>query len=121
MVGITNFTNVTQEQILGMTNLTTPIDFFIYINNVVFEGYGFYLLLWALFIILFISAQNFRKEPLSNGLYSSGLVSIIAIFLRGIQASIDGNYIAMLTDYQMWTFPLIASILGGIIWATKKF
>jgi len=121
MVGINNFTNVSIDQLTGMTNITNPVDFLVYINDTVFAGIGFYLLLWSLFIILFISAQNFRKEPLNNALYSSGIVSIIAIFLRGVQAYLDGNYISMLTDYQMWTFPLIASILTGVIWVSKKF
>ena len=120
MVGITNYTNVTIDQINGMTNLTNPIDFLIYVNNTVFDGYGFFLLLWALVVILFISAQNFRKEPLNNLLYSFGIVSIISIFGRGVMAYLDGNYISMLTDYQMWIFPLCSSILAGIIWISKK-
>lgn len=120
MSGINNFTNVSLEQITGMTNMSTPVDFFIYINHVVFNDMGIYLLLWTLFVILFISAQNYSKEPLNNALYSSGIVSIIAIFIRGVQAYLESNYIAMLTDYQMWTFPLIASILVLIIWISKK-
>ena len=120
MVGIINVTNVTMEQITGITNFTNPAEMFIYINQVVYEGWGFYILLWLMAIILFVAAQNYRKEPLSNLLYSVGIVSIVSIFARATQAYIAGDWVSMITDFQFWTFPLLTALTGGLIWANKK-
>lgn len=118
--GIFNFTNVSQESITSMTNSTNPAELLIRINEVVFNGYGFFLGFLAFFVVLFLSAQSFRKEPLSNLLYSSTIVSVVAILSRGVQAYIEGNYYSMLTDYLMWIFPLMSSIFAGALYISKK-
>jgi len=120
MVGITNVTNVSMEDILQITNFTTPADMFLYVNEVIYGGWMFYMLMWVLAIILFVTAQGLRKEPMSNALYSFGIVSIISIFARSVQAYYQGNWISMLTDFQFWTFPLITSLLGSTMWAIKR-
>ena len=121
MPGIINVTNVSIEDITQIANFTNPAEMMVYVNHVIYEGWAFYLLFWLLAIVLFIAAQKYRKEPLNNALYAFGIVSVISIFARAVQAYILGDYVALLTDYQFWTFPLLTSLIGGIIWANKKF
>jgi hypothetical protein len=119
-IGFVNVTNTSIELINNVGNYTNPAEIFVYINHVMFNDFLFYPLFWLLAIILFVTAQNIRKEPLSNLLYAFGITSIVAIFARTTQAFILGSYVSLLIDHQFWTFPILTALIAMIIWATKK-
>ena len=119
-IGFINVTNTSIDMINNIGNYTNPAEIIVYINHVMFNDYLYYPLFWLLAAILFIAAQNFRKEPMANALYAFGLTSIVAIFARASQAYILGDYVSLLTDHQFWTFPLLTALMAMIIWATKR-
>jgi hypothetical protein len=69
---------------------------------------------------LFVAANKVRDEPLNNAMYSGAVVSILSLILRAIEISESGIIRGLLTDHQMWLFPLITTIIAGIVWATKQ-
>lgn len=120
MVGINNITNVTLDQINKIGNSTSLSEFFIRIDQTVYGGIFWFIMLWVFWAIGFMAAQRFKDQPLNNAMYSGAVTSVLAILLRGIQLTIDGNLLSMITDWQMWIFPLITMVLAAIIWAIKE-
>ena len=61
-----------------------------------------------------------KDQPLNNWMYSSALVSFIAIILRTITHVIDGTTYALIDDVKFWMFPLMTIVTVGIVWMTKQ-
>ena len=119
-IGITNTTPVNISIINDIANSTNPVEFMVKVNTILFDGYLFFGLFWVLWLILFIAAQMREKQPLVNAMYSGAIISVLAFFARLAQAQIEGNYYSILTDYQMWMFPILTIILAASVWATKE-
>jgi hypothetical protein len=115
-----NATNVTLEGVKDIVNVTSAHDFMINVNQDIYGGWLFFILLGLLWIILFVAANKVRDEPLNNAMYSGAVVSILSLILRAIEISESGIIRGLLTDHQMWLFPLITTIIAGIVWATKQ-
>ena len=120
MVGITEFNNVTMDNITSVLNMTNPTDFFINVNNTIYGGWLFFILLLAFWIILYLAAQDFKDQILNNVMYSGAVISILSLLLRALFITKDGVIIGLLTDMQLWIFPLITVLSAVIIWATKE-
>lgn len=118
-MGIFNATNVTLENLTAIVNVTDPMEFFINVNTIVYDGWLFFVLLSVLWVILFITANRFRDEPLNNSMYSGAIVTVASFLLRGIIISRNGVVTGLLTDHQLWVFPVITIVLAVIVWATK--
>ena len=117
---INETTNVTLEKIIEIINVTTPGEFLIRANQTIYNGVFYFVLLWVLWIILFMAAQKLNdKYPLQNAMYSGASVSIVGFIMRAITHSIDGVTYSLVTDHQMWIFPLITIVIAAIVWATK--
>lgn len=118
---ITNQTNVTLQNIIDIVNITKPEDFFIRANTIIYQGVFFFIMLWLLWLIMFIVANKIKDhQPLPNMMYSGAVISILGFIMRAITTQINGVTYGLLTDHQMWIFPIITVILAGIIWATKN-
>lgn len=115
--GITEITNVTIQNITSIINLTTgdPIEFYIRANTTIYGGWFWFIMLWVLGFILYIKAQNKDNQPLINAMNVAAILTIISFFLRAITLVIDGVPRGLLTDYQMWMFPLVAIILAAVV------
>lgn len=121
MPGMINATqNISIDQINDLANVSSLPDFLIKINQVVYNGYLWFIILWVLWIILYRSAQQRNDQPLNNAMYSGAIVSIASFLLRGIIISRAGGVIqGLLTDHQLWIFPIITAVLAVIIWSIK--
>lgn len=120
MPGMINATqNISIDQINDLANISSLPDFLIKINNVVYSGYLWFILLWVLWVILYRSAQQRNDQPLNNAMYSGAIVSIGSFLLRGIIITRAGGIEGLLTDHQLWVFPIITAILAVIIWSIK--
>ena len=104
--------NVTLTNITKIMNVTSgdPAEVWININHYVFGGWFFFILLCLMGIILFRKAQQKQDQPLINIMYISTALTLISFFARAMFIFIDGIQVALLTDFQMWLFPLIAVI-----------
>jgi len=120
--GITNATIVTYDNITKLTNFSgDPIKFAINSNHLIYNGYFYFIMLLVLWFILFRIIQEKSDQPLNNIMYSGIIVSLVAFFWRAIEmVTTDGNVIALLTDFQMWIFPLVTVLDAGIIWFIKR-
>ena len=109
--------NITLENITSMLNLTTgePAEFLINVNWQVYGGWFFFIMLWLLGIILFRLAQTRQDQPLINAMYIMAGLTILSFFLRAIYVIKGGVVYALMTDWQMWIFPLFASLLAAIV------
>ena len=119
-IGINNMTSVTLQNLTDITNVTTYPEFLINVNHIVWGGVFFFIMLWLFWIILFIAAQQVKNEILINAMYSGAIVSVLSFFARAIYVVQMGVVKGLLTDAQMWIFPIITLCLAGIIWATKR-
>lgn len=119
-LGMENITTITLDNLTQIGNITTPAAFYVNVNQIIFNGYFYFILMWVLWIILFIAAQQTRDELLNNAFYSGAVVTTVSFLLRAVEVVVNGLPTGLLTDYQMWAFPVLTLMLGAIIWATKE-
>lgn len=116
-MGMINQTNVTMANINEIINISTgdPLEFFINVNTLAFDGWFFFIMLCLLGIILFRKAQQKQDQPVINVLYISTALTIVSFFMRALFIIKSGVYFGMITDFQLWIFPLIAIISAVIV------
>ena len=122
MPGIVNNT-LSSINITDITNLASHTDypgFMVAVNNTIFNGYLYFIMLWLLWVILFLITMRFSDQLLNNAMYSGGIVSIISLFLRVIEIVQNGFLLGLINDKQMWVFPITTILLAGLVWATKE-
>jgi len=120
-LGIINHTtNITLKNITKLGNFTDPVGFFTNVNEIVYGGYLYFILLWVMLIIMYLALQQREDQPLTNIMYSSAIVTILSFFYRAIEITQSGITRGMLTDYQMWIFPLISAVCITLIWLTRE-
>jgi len=117
---ITNTTNITLNNVTNLANSSSVSEFFIKVNQQVYEGWMFFIILLIIWVVLFISFNKYRDQILSNLMYSGGIVSILSFILRGVNMSINGVWQGLLTDHQLWIFPVITILITALVYATKE-
>ncbi len=120
MVGITNITTITMDNITGIVNASNFPELLININHTVYGGMFFFVMLWVLWVILLKVAEDRYPDILRNAMYSGVVVSLVSFLLRGVIVLVDGTIHGMVTDFQLWIFPLITIILAVILWQTRE-
>jgi len=85
----------------------------------VYDGWLYFIILWVLLVVFYFKLNGSNDQPLINLMYASTIISVLALFLRMIEVVRNGVTEGLLTDYQMWIFPLIAILLAGVNWAIK--
>lgn len=113
--------NITMKNLTDVATSTSgdPIEFFINVSQIVYNGWYWFIMLAVLWIILFFAAQEFKDLGLINFMYAGALISIISFIFRAITVLHDGVIWGMLSDFQMWVFPLITIICAVIVYNTK--
>lgn len=109
-MGIFNATNISLDNLTSLVNVTNPVQFLQNVNNIVYDGVLYFVLLWVLAFILFVVAQKSKDSILVNMMYSTAICSIAGFLLRGM---------SLMSDYQTAVFPLITILLALIVWATR--
>ena len=89
------------------------------VNETIYGGMLWFIMLIVLWIILFRASNKARDQPLNNAMYSGAAVSIIAFLSRAITTTISGTKFSLINDHQLWIFPIITIILAVIIWSIK--
>ncbi len=114
---INGTTNVTIDILQDIVNVTSYPEFIIKVNQTIYNGVFWFIMLAVLWIILFRASNKVRDQPLNNAMYSGAVVSIVAFLSRAITATIDGTKFSLINDHQLWIFPIITIILAVIIWS----
>lgn len=112
MVGIDNVTIITQADITSFGNVSGMSELMIRISNDVYGGMLYFILLFVLWIILFFALQDRDDQPFINIMYSGAGVTIVAMILRAVIVYQDGIERGLLSDAQLWVFPIITIILA---------
>ena len=120
-MGIVNASNVTLANITKIVTITSgdPAEFLVRINNVAFGGWFVFIVLWVLAVILYMIAQEFEDKPLANATAIFTILAIIGFFLRAIHFTINGAEWYLITDFQMWVFPMLSVVFAGIMYFTR--
>lgn len=120
-MSITNATVPSIATILNVTNSTSPAEVLVNINNYLFNGMLFFLLLFTLWIILYLISINIDNDyPIESAMTTGAVVSVISFFLRAVYIMKDGVVYGLISDAQLWIFPILTIILALIIWANKR-
>ena len=119
-LGIGNVTAVTMQNLTDITNVSSLPELFININHIVYGGILYFILLWVLWVILFLAANQRNNAILQNIMYSGAVVTIISLFLRAMEVSTNGLPLGLLTDFQMWVFPIITILVAAVLWMTRQ-
>lgn len=118
-MGILNTTVVSQENITSLVNASGLGEFMVNVNHTVYSGYLYFVLLWVLWAILFLVAQKFRDQVLSNVMVTGLVVSFVSFFLRAVYVVREGVVLGLVTDNQLWVFPILTLLSVLVAWATK--
>ena len=118
-LGIYNVTQVTMDNITRISNVSSFPKFLINVNNIVYGGWLFFIILIVLWFILFIAAQKVKDQPLNNLMYAGAAVTVLSFLLRGVVMLQDGVKNGLISDHQLWIFPIITIIIAFIKWAGK--
>jgi hypothetical protein len=117
---LTNVTAINMAQIMNIGNSSSFPEFLIKVNNTVFGGWWWFVILFVTWIILFVAMNKSRDQLLNNLMYSGAIVTVVSFFLRGMNMAINGVVQGLLTDHQMWVFPVFTLIFALIVWASKE-
>jgi hypothetical protein len=109
--------NITLKNVTDMINLTTrePAEALINMNWGIYGGWFFFVILWVLGFILYKIAQSKSDQPLINAMYVMTALTVLSFFLRAVQVVKGGIVYALITDWQMWIFPLLTALLAAIV------
>ena len=119
MPGINNVTNATMEQLEYMANSSSLPEFFVKVSTIVYGGWLWFIILCVVWFVLFRGMNQKRDQLLINGMYSGAVVTVLSFLLRAVTAMVYGVESALLTDHQLWVFPIVTLLLMVIVWATK--
>lgn len=118
-IGMGNATAITLQNLTNMGNSSNIAEFFINVNNIVYQGWYLFFMLCVLWFIFYMASQSVRDQPLNNAMYGGATISILSFLARAIFVIQDGVVVGLLTDFQLWIFPLLTITLLSIIWAIK--
>jgi len=109
--------NVTLKNLTDIFNMTSgdPTEFFVRSNYLIYGGWFVFIMLWVLGIILFRRAQEKEDQPLINAMRIFSILTILSFLARVVLITIEGVPTGLLTDFQMWIFPLITVFLAAIV------
>lgn len=109
--------NVTLQNLTNIFNVTSgdPTEFLIRTNYLIYGGWFVFIILWVLGLILFRRAQEKDDQPLINAMRISSILSILSFLARVVVITIEGVPAGLLSDFQMWVFPLITVFLAAIV------
>jgi len=114
-IGIQNITSISQENLTKIANLSDYGTFAINVNQDIYGGWLYFILLIVFWIIMYFAMQQVKDMPLKNLMYAGAVCTIIAFFLLAVRAVRDGVTVALINDYQLFVFPLITIFVAVLL------
>ena len=111
MPGLINVTNVSLQNLTDIADASSVSEFFINVNVDIYGGIFFFVVLWILWIILFVAYSGSQDGALSRAVYSTAIISVISLLMRGIYIVTLGVERGLLNDHKLWIFPILLSVL----------
>jgi len=119
-IGIQNQTTINITELMEITNTSRVHELMINVNNDIYGGWLYFVLLLVTWFILFIAANKVNDQMIQNLMLTGVVVSILSLLLRAITVTQDGIIRGLLSDVQMWVFLIITVLLAMVVWATKE-
>lgn len=119
MPGIQNITAPTWEMLQNLSNSSSYPEFAGKVSHEIYGGLLYFVILWVVLYVLYVKLNDYKDQPLINMMYACTAVSLLALILRAIDLAEYGLPYGLLTDFQMWIFPVLAIVLAGANWAIK--
>ena len=111
-LGLSNVTQtINMSNINSIINTSSYSQLLVNVNNTIFLGYLFFIMLFLLGAVIMLSAIIRQEDPLPIMLGTSFICAVIGLFLRAAQ---------LMNDKQAWAFPIITVILLAISYGTKN-
>src|SRR3990170_6241646 len=110
LIGIQNVTAASLNNLTDLANVSSYPEFAINVNHDIYGGWLYFIILMVLWIILFYKLNERDEQILPNIMYTSALLSIASLFLRAIEITRNGVILGLITDSQLWIFPLVAIV-----------
>jgi len=121
MPGMTNLTAINITDLEFIMNSSSLPEMMIRANWQLYGGLFYFLMLLTLWLILVIVAYKVdRNNVLRDIMYSGAVVSILSFLLRAVYVVIGGVRYGLLTDTQLWVFPLVTILIAAYLYATKN-
>ena len=117
--GISNSTITTLQNITEIANITDPAEFFITADQIMFGGWFWFIILLILGIIIYVITQEFEDQPIINLMYTCTGLTILAFLNRAYCMSFRGAQACLISDWQMWMFPIALILTAGIVYFIK--
>lgn len=123
MVGIDGINNVTLDNITRIINATSVEEFLVYHNQNIFGGWFWFIMLLVIWVVLYFGSSRSEtfgsRGTLTHITLTGALVTLFSFLLRAIYIVIGGVQVGLLTDHQLWLFPIITIVCGVILYSTK--
>jgi len=120
-IGITNTTTISFDNITYITNVSSFPEMLIKANWTIYGGIFFFLMLLTFWLILMIVAYKIdRNNVIRHAMYSGAVISVLSFVLRGIYIIVNGVRQGLMSDFQLWIFPLVTMLLAAYLYATKN-
>jgi len=121
MVGIANATAITFDNLSYLSNSSSIPEMFIRANWMIYGGVFFFAMLLTFWAILIIVAYKIdRNNILRDVMYSGAVISVLSFLIRSVYIVEEGVRKGLLTDSQLWIFPLITMLVALYLYATKR-
>ena len=118
MIG--NSTTISLQNLTSIANNTHFTESLVKMNHIVYNGWFWFIILWLFWFIAFMTMQKVKDQPLNNAMYSFSVVTVLALLSRVFTVMYAGSLKYLITDHQLWVFPIFAVVIAMIIYATKK-
>ena len=120
MPGLQQINNITLKNVTDIANITSPEQFFINVNVMVYGGWLYFILLCIIFAIIYVGLLKNGTKGLSSAIYASTACTILSFLLRAVYYTQGGVTKALLSDFQLWIFPIFAIVLALINWSVQE-
>lgn len=118
-LGFSNQTVVSLDNLTKLGNISRYEEFYVNVSHDVYGGWLFFIALAILWFVLYQSMRDAVPNNMTRGMYSGAVITILSLLGRAVQVSLAGDLRPLLTDAQLWVFPLITLVLAWILWATR--
>jgi len=103
--------SVIKSNIDSMGNSSSMPGFMINVNHYIFDGWLFFILIFILMTLLTYTFIKNGDSYLSSMMASSTICAIVSILARGLYVVVQGLQVGILTDFQLWIFPILSLVL----------
>lgn len=119
-IGIQYANNITYENVTALVNISRPEEFFVNVSYLVYAGWLYFILLVLAVFVLYVLGQRARDQPIQNLFISFGIATILSLLLRAVYALVFGIEQALISDNQLWFFPIVTALLAWYLWSSDK-